>query len=239
MSGHSKWATIQTRKGAQDKKRANLFSKATKNIIIAAREGADLETNFKLRLAVDKAKAVNVPKDNIERAIAKGSGAAGADLIEEVIYEGYGPSGIAILIEAATDNRNRTSSEMKHILTKYGGSLGGPNSVQWMFDHKGVIRIKQDQYEDKDMFLLELIDFGAEDVIEEEGGVTITTEIGQFVNLKKALDEKNIETEYSELEWIAKDEVAVSEEVQKKLAALFDALEDDDDAVNYYSNAAI
>ncbi|HCC22655.1 TPA: YebC/PmpR family DNA-binding transcriptional regulator [Candidatus Falkowbacteria bacterium] len=239
MSGHSKWANIQTRKGAQDKKRANLFSKLTKNIIIAARGGADLETNFKLRLAVDKAKESNVPKDNIERAIAKGSGAAGGDQIEEVIYEGYGPSGAAILITAATDNRNRTSSEIKHILTKFGGSLGGPNSVQWMFEHKGVIRINQSQVKDKDEFQLELIDMGADDVREEDGGLTVTMEAGQFGKLKKALEDKGVETEYAEVEWVAKDEVETTEDTKKKIESLFDALEDNDDVSNYYSNSGL
>jgi len=237
MSGHSKWANIQVRKGTQDKKRANLFSKLTRNIILAARGGSDLDTNFKLRLAVEKAKESNVPKDNIERAIAKGSGESGADQIEEIIYEGHGPNGVAILIEVVTDNRNRTSSEVKHILSKYGGALAGPNSVKWMFEHKGVLRINENQYSEKDEFQLELIDFGADDVIEEDGGLTVMAKFETFPRLKLALEKKGINLEYASLDWVAKETIDVKDDVKERLDKLFEALEDDDDVANYYSNA--
>lgn len=239
MSGHSKWATIKTKKAATDAKRSNVFGKLSKAITVAARNGVDLDMNFKLRLAVDKAKAANMPKDNIEKAIAKGAGNLDGEQIEEIIYEGYGPGGVAILVEATTDNRNRTSSEMKHIFSKNNGSLGSSNSVQWMFEHKGILRINDDQFKDKEEFMLELIDLGAADVAEEQGGLTVYCEFENFEKVKNALEKKNISFAYAEIEWIAKDEVEVDQATKDKLEKMFADLEENEDVTNYFTNAKV
>lgn len=237
MSGHSKWAKIHRQKGAADQKRGKEFSKLVRTIIVCAKDGADLDTNFKLRLAVDKAKAANMPKDNIERAIARGSGDTGEAVIEEIIYEGYGPSGIAFLIETATDNRNRTIAEVKNVLTKAGGSLGNAGSVQWMFEHKGIIHIPADAYTDADELQLELIDAGAEDVQPEEGGLTVYASFESFEGVKKWLDKKGIKPDFASLEWIAKDEIAVDDTLKIKLQRIADQLDNLDDVTNFYTNA--
>lgn len=237
MSGHSKWSKIQNYKGAADAKRASLFTKLVRNIILAAREGADPDMNFKLRLAIDKAREANMPKDNIDRAIAKGAGIDGGADIEEVIYEGYGPGGVAVLIEAATDNRNRTNSELKHIFSEVGGSLGAAGSVKWMFEHKGVLRLKADQIQgDKDEFIMSLLDLGATDVKEEDGGLTIFTTFENFPKCKKTLEAKGLTFEYAQAEWVAKDIIRVTEEVKEKLAKLVELLDNHDDVSNYYMN---
>jgi YebC/PmpR family DNA-binding regulatory protein len=238
MSGHSKWANIHAHKEVTDKKRGQAFSKLARNIIIAAKDGPDPELNFKLRLAIDKAKEANVPKDNIDRAIARGSGQSGEAIIEEVLYEGYGPGGVAVMIEGATDNRNRAASEIKNILTKAGGSFGSQNSTKWMFDHQGVIRIADTAYQDKDTFELQLIDWGASDVKEEEGGLTVMVPFESFPQLKKTLDAQHIATQYAAVEWVAKDPVPVTPTVKEQMEALFDALEGNDDVSNYYSTMA-
>jgi YebC/PmpR family DNA-binding regulatory protein len=237
MSGHSKWATTHRQKEVADSKRANVFTKMVRNIIIAARAGADPEMNFKLRLAIDKARAANMPKDNIDKAIAKGSGADGGALIEEVIYEGYGPGGSAILIEAATDNRNRTTSEVKNLLSKGGGSLAGQNAVKWMFEHKGVIRIEDAEIKkNKDEFEMELIDLGAEDVLDEGGGLTIYAAFENFPKLKKSLEEQGLILAVAELEWLPKDPVALDPEKAGKVEELVANLEALDDVANVFSN---
>jgi YebC/PmpR family DNA-binding regulatory protein len=238
MSGHSKWAKIQGSKGVADAKRAGLFTKAVRNIIIAAKEGPDPEMNFKLRLAIDKAKEVNMPKDNIERAIAKGSGTGGGAEIKEVVYEGYGPNGVAILIEAATDNSNRTLSEIKHIFSVAGGSLGAAGAVKWMFEHKGVLRLPADKITgDKDEFMLSVIDLGAEDVKEEDGGLTIFTSFENFPKVKKALEAKGLTFEYAQADWVAKDVTSVDNETKEKLTKLAEQLDNQDDVSNFYMNA--
>jgi YebC/PmpR family DNA-binding regulatory protein len=238
MSGHNKWSKIAGKKGVADQKRSNEFSKIIKTIIVAAKEGADPDTNFKLRLAVDKARSVNMPKDNIERAIARGSGTSGEAVIEEVIYEGFGPEGSAILVEAQTDNRNRTSSDMKHLFSHHGGSLGGPNSVKWMFENRGVIEIKNDQFTDKDSLVMELLDLGATDVEDDEESIIVYTNFENFPKLKKALDEKNIKTESAEMEWVAKDSTAVSDAAKEIISKLCEAFEENDDVSNYFTNVS-
>lgn len=239
MSGHSKWATIKTKKAATDAKKSNVFGKLSKAITVAARGGSDLDTNFKLRLAIDKAKQANMPKDNIQRAIEKGAGTGDGAQIEEVIYEGYGPAGVAVLVETATDNRNRTSSDMKHIFSKNSGSLGSSNSVKWMFEHKGILRINENQYKNKDEFQLALIDLGAQDVEEEKGGLTVYATFENFPKLKKALEDKGTKFEYAEIEWVAKDQVEITDENKKKLENMFDDFEENDDVANYFCNAEI
>ena len=187
MSGHSKWANIQHRKGRQDEKRGKLFTKAAKEIIIAAKGGGDPAGNSRLRAAIAAAKAVNLPKDKIEAAIRKGTGEdAGGDLTES-FYEGYGPGGIAIMVEVATDNKNRTVAEIRHLFSKHGGSMGENGSVGWMFDRKGVITIDRQAYDEEKMMELAL-ECGADDVIDDEDVWTIQTNMEDFTSVRDALN---------------------------------------------------
>lgn len=236
MSGHSKWNSIKHQKGAADAKRGALFTKLGKAISVAAKGGgSDPESNFQLRLAVDQAKAANMPKDNIERAIKRGSGELDGGKIEEISYEGFGPEGTAFIIEALTDNRNRSSAAMKHILTKYGGGLGGPNSVAWMFKQKGIIRIKaiDDELE------LELIDAGASDIIKDADGVIVYTASNDLKKIKELIDQKDITIEYAEIEQVAKEKKVVAEDKKDKIQKLFNELDENEDVNNYYTNAEV
>lgn len=242
MSGHSKWHNIQARKGKQDALRSNLFSKYSKALNVAARQGGgDPEINFSLRLMIDKARAAGMPKDNIERAIKRGTGeSSGGAQLEQVLYEAFGPGGVAILIKGNTDNKNRTVQEIKHILSGVGGSLGSSGSVQWMFEQFGYIHISKEQTEknNRDELELALIDAGAEDIEKDENGDwEIKTKVG---NLKKVIDklkELSIEPKESGLIWSAKEKIQVDSEVSDKLEKLFSALEENDDVEDYYTNA--
>ncbi len=237
MSGHSKWSTIKRKKAAQDAKRGKIFTKLIKEITIATRQGGpDPSANPRLRLAIDNAKSANMPMDNIKRAIKKASGESGSDNFMEITYEGYGPGGIAILIESVTDNKNRTVAEVRHLLNKHGGSLGESGSVAWMFDRKGVITIsKQDKTEDE---VLEIVlDAGAEDLQTEDEFFEVTTAVEDFETVRKAVQEANLEIENASLQWIAKNSVSVRGETAEKAMKLIDALEDNDDVQNVYTNA--
>jgi len=236
MSGHSKWATTKNKKAAIDAKKSSSFTKLSKNISIAARRGGDPDMNFALRLAIDKAKAGNMPKDNIEKAIKRGTGELDGVTLEEVMYEGYGPSGIAVLIEGITDNKNRTTPEIRSILTKAGGSLGAQNAVLWMFENKGIVRIKGTDVLDKDSFMLSAIELGAEDVIEEDGGFTVKTVFADFEKVKRGLESLGLIPEYAETEWLAKDLVETSQEVQERVQNLVETLEAHDDVNAVYTN---
>lgn len=238
MSGHSKWSSIKHKKGIADAKRSASFTKLAKAITIAAREGGkELDTNFKLRLAVDKARAANMPKDNIERAIKRGTGEIEGGRIEEVTYEGFGPSGVAVVVSALTDNRNRTSANIKHLFSKYGGSLGGPNSVLWMFERKGVIRISSENldmsWEDLE---LKVIDLGAEDTVEEDGEMIIYTAPDNLQKFQEVLEKEGIKVDYAEIEWIAKEEIGLLKEDEEKVKRFLEELDDDQDVDNYYTN---
>jgi len=240
MSGHSKWSTIKRAKEVKDAKRGNIFTKLGNNITAAARQGGDPEMNFSLRMAMDKAKSANMPKDNIERSIKRGTGELGGAQIEELIYEGFGPVKTGFIIQMVTDNKNRSAAEIRHIFTKYGGSLGATNSVSWNFKHLGVIRIiKENLPDDMDELELDLIDVGADDIQKEEEGVTILTAIENLQKIKKLLDEKNVKVESAEIEYIAKDEKNVSEEEKKKIEQFIEALEEHDDINNYYTDVNI
>jgi len=238
MSGHSKWSSIKYKKGIADAKRSAIFTKLAKAITIAAREGGkELDTNFKLRLAVDKAKVANMPKDNIERAIKRGTGELDGGRIEEVTYEGFGPSGVAIVVSALTDNRNRTSANIKHIFSKYGGSLGGPNSVLWMFERKGVIRISSENLDMSwENLELKVIDLGAEDTVEEDGEMIIYTAPDNLQSFQESLEKEGIKVDYAEIEWIAKEKIDLLEEDEKKVKKFLGELDDDQDVDNYYTN---
>lgn len=236
MAGHSKWANIKHRKSAQDAKRGKIFTKLIKEVTVAAREGGpDPDTNARLRLAVQNAKGQNLPKDNIERAIKK---ATGADAVEynEVTYEGYGPSGVAVFVECATDNLNRTVANVRSLFTKYGGSLGVNGSVDYLFDRKGIFLIKQQEGVDEDEITLELIDGGAEEVEFGEGYVHVTSAMEDFGNMQAKLDELNLEAENAELQRIPATTVGLSDEDFEKAMKLIDTLEDDDDVQKVYHN---
>lgn len=241
MAGHSKWAQIKRQKGAADVKRGNLFTKLSNNITIAARTGGgDPQTNFHLRLAVDKAKAASMPKDNIERAIKRGTGELGGAQIEEVAYEGYGPGGIAILVEALTDNKNRAAGLIRNIFSKHGGNMGGPGSVSWMFAPKGVIRLETGSVKmPLDEIELLAIDAGAEDVKELNGDLTIVCAPNDLENLKKTLEQKSVAIEYAETEKIASTLTKIEDpSVREKLDALYADLDASDEVNDYYINEA-
>jgi YebC/PmpR family DNA-binding regulatory protein len=241
MSGHSKWHNIQGRKGKQDALRSGQFTKISKLITIAARSGGDPSSNFSLRIAVDKARAVGMPKDNIERAIKRGTGELEGAQIEEVLYECYGPGAVAVLVKCLTDNKNRAVSDIKHIFSGHGGSMAGAGSVLWMFAQMGVVEISKEQLQsngiERDEFDLKIIEAGAEDIL-EDGQLEIRTKMENFQKVLGVLKEMRIESNESGLQWIAKDKVEVNEEVAEKLGALFSELEENDDVDDYFTNAA-
>jgi YebC/PmpR family DNA-binding regulatory protein len=236
MSGHSKWASIKHKKAVVDSRRGKLFTKLARAITTAARDGGgELEGNPALQLAVQKAKDASMPKDNIERAIAKGTG-AGADqsAIEDVMYEGYGPGGVALLIEAVTDNRNRTGSEVRHLLSKHNGSLGEPGSVAYNFDKKGVIVVDAERYGEDDLMVA--IDAGAEDISLDEDVYEIVTEPSDLAAVRAALEEADIELQNAEVTQRPKARVPLDEDTAGKLLRLIDALEDNDDVDAVHAN---
>lgn len=238
MSGHSKWATTKHQKFAADAKRSAMFTKAAKMITVAARDGGgDPEANFKLRLAIEKAKQANMPKDNIERAIKSGTGELSGSSIENVVYEALGPGGVGIVIEGLTDNKNRAVAEVKHILNKGGATFAGGNSVLWMFDRRGVVRITQENLSgDLDNLELQIIELGAEDIIRESEGWTIYASPENFQSLKEGLDRLNLSLETAEIELVPKNKISLSTEDQAKIEKLIESLEDCDDVENVYTN---
>ncbi len=237
MSGHSKWATIKRKKAALDAKRGKAFTRLIKEITIAARQGGgDPDGNPRLRLAIDNAKSANMPADNIERAIKKATGELEGQSYHEVVYEGYGPGGVAIIIETATDNKNRTVAEVRHILSKNGGSMGELNSVAWMFERKGIITVKRNGI-DEDSMMEVILEIGADDLQTEEDFFEITTSIESFEPVRRTLIEKNFNIENASLQWVAKNLIPVSGETSEKVQKLIEALEDSDDIQNVYTNA--
>lgn len=239
MSGHSKWATIKRKKAVLDAKKGKIFTKLIKELTIAAREGGgDPAGNPRLRLAIDNAKSQNMPQDNIDRAIKKATGELEGVTYHELTYEGYAPAGVAILVEVATDNKNRTVAEVRHIFSKNGGSLGENGSVAWMFDRKGIITIpKQGKKEDDIMEII--LDAGADDLTTEEEFYEIQTSVESFETVRRALIEKKLTVENASLQWIAKNTIEVKGEDAEKVMKLIEALEDNDDVQNVYSNADI
>lgn len=232
MSGHSKWASIKHKKGATDAKRGKIFTKLGHEIAIAAREGADPTMNFKLRLAVQKAKAANMPSTNIERSIARGAGTGETAALEELTYEGYGPAGVAIMARALTDNRNRTGPEVKSTFTKFGGNLGATGSVAYLFEQKGVIICKPGL--DKDEVALAAIDAGAADIDDSGNKVIIYTNAPELEKVKDALGDM---VESAELEMIASQTISVDDAHKAQtLMKLIDALDDIDDVVSVTAN---
>ena len=234
MSGHSKWANIKFKKEIVDKRRGKLFTKLAQQITIAAREGSDV----KLRLAVEKAKQANLPSKNIERAIKRGTGQIQAVKLEDVTYEGFGPEQIAILISATTDNKNRTTSEIRNILERNGGKLSGAGSVAWLFKQKGLIRIKiGDRDRDREEIELTAIDAGAEDVQEEDDEIVIYTQLKKLENIKKALKEQGVRITTAEVSFIPKNSVKITNPNKaKKILKLMDELDNLEEASSVSAN---
>jgi YebC/PmpR family DNA-binding regulatory protein len=235
MAGHSKWASIKHKKKAVDAKRGQLFTKLSRAITVAAREGGDPEGNSSLALAVQKARDASMPKDNIERAIAKGTGAdSEAEAYESVVYEGYGPGGVAILVEALTDNRNRTGSEIRHLFTRSGGSLGEPGSVAWTFEKKGEMVVDGGRYSEDD--LLPAIDAGAEDLSLDGDVWEIVTAPSDLAAVRAALEGAGVELESAELVQRATTQTPVEEGQVGSLMRLIESLEDHDDVQAVHAN---
>lgn len=237
MSGHSKWSSIKHKKGAVDAKRGKLFSKLSRAIIVAAREGgADPEANATLATAVQKARDNSMPKDNIERAIARGAGTASdGEAYEHITYEGYGPNGVAVFVEALTDNRNRTAADVRHIFAKHEGNLGESGSVAWLFERKGVVLVPDAV--DEDELMLVAADGGAEDVTREGSGFEVISAPDDLQAVRAALDEAGIAYDSAELTMVPKTTVPIEDEsAAKKLLRLVDALDENDDVQDVYAN---
>lgn len=237
MSGHSKWSTIKHKKGAADAKRAAVFTKLAKVITVAAKDGADPDFNYRLRTAMDAALAANMTKDAIERAVKRGAGGGDSDQIEEVVYEGYGPGGVAVLVEALTDNRNRTSPNIKHIFSKHGGNLGGSGSVQWMFERQGVVRCEAASLPEETE--LALIDAGADDISAEDDALVVSGPVEKLQDLQKAAEGAGLKVSGAGLEWVAKETAALDESKRGQLEKLFEALDDDEDVQAIYYNVEL
>ncbi len=238
MSGHSKWSSIKHKKGAADAKRGKLFSKLSRALIVAAREGGpDPAANLALANAIEKARSYSMPKDNIERAIARGSGAdADAESFEQVVYEGYGPNGVAVIVEALTDNRNRTASDVRAAFSKHDGNLGGSGAVAWLFERRGLILVEADGI-DEDELTLAAADGGAEDVERDGSSFRVTAEPEALSTVREAIEQAGIAVESSELTMIPKTTVSLEDEgAAKKTLRLIDALEENDDVQEVYSN---
>jgi YebC/PmpR family DNA-binding regulatory protein len=237
MSGHSKWSTIKRKKGAVDAKRGKIFSRLTKEITVSARlGGGDPDGNPRLRAAIAAAKQENMPKDNIQRAINKGTGEGGGSNLEEVIYEGYGPEGVAIMVDSLTDNKNRTVSDLRHLFTKYGGSMGEPGCVAWMFDNKGVIVFDQDAVKEDELFEAAL-ESGAEDLQTTESQFEVLTDPTTFLEVKEELESRGFEPALAELQLRPKTTVAIEEENRAQtILRLVESLEDHDDVNNVFAN---
>jgi YebC/PmpR family DNA-binding regulatory protein len=237
MSGHSKWSTIKRKKGANDAKRGKIFTKLIKEITVAARQGgADPVGNPRLRSAIVAAKTENMPKDNIDRAIAKGSGGLDGETYEEILYEGYGPGGVAVLVECVTDNRNRTVADVRHYFSKSNGNLGENGCVAWMFDKKGMILVDKDTVSEEEL-MDKAIDAGAEDVLEEEQEFQVLSTVEDFNDVRDALEQDGVEFLEASISMIPKNTIEITEEnVASSLLKLLENLEDHDDVQKVHAN---
>ncbi len=236
MSGHSKWASIKHKKGATDAKRGKLFTKLARAITVAAREGGgDPDGNATLATAIQKARDQSMPKDNIQRAIERGTG-EGSDgvAVERIVYEGYGPGGVAILVDAMSDNRNRTGSEIRHAFDRHNGSLGEPNSVAWIFEKRGVILVDGERYDEDDLMVA--IDAGAEDVVDDGGTFRVLTAPGELTSVRAALDGAGVEVVSSDIAMDPKNSVEVGEGDARTLLNLIEALDEHDDVDAVHAN---
>ncbi|MDO7975669.1 YebC/PmpR family DNA-binding transcriptional regulator [Oceanotoga teriensis] len=236
MSGHNKWANIKHRKGAQDAKRSKAFTKIIREITIAARDGGgDADANPRLRSAVDKAKAANMPKDKIETAIKKGTGELEGEELTELLYEGYGPAGVALLISVVTDNKNRSAQEIRHLLSKGNGSLAEAGAVSWNFERKGLIKVPKEEVSDMEEFMMQAIEAGAEDITEDTDPIEITVEPDLTSEVREALKADGYSIE-DELTYNPKTTVNISGNDAEKLLKLLDNLEDNDDVQQVFGN---
>jgi YebC/PmpR family DNA-binding regulatory protein len=235
MSGHNKWSTIKHKKGAADAKRGKIFTKIIKEISVAAKlGGGDPAANPRLRTAIDKAKGENMPKDNIERAIKKGTGGMEGVVYEEITYEGYGPAGVAVLVEVMTDNRNRTVSDVRSTFTKCNGNMGETGCVSWMFDKKGLITYPKSV--DFDKLFEAAIEAGAEDVVEEDEQIEVTTDPTSFIEVRDALNAAGFKFESAEVTMIPQTMVKLEGKQAESMLKMIDRLEDNDDVQNVYAN---
>jgi YebC/PmpR family DNA-binding regulatory protein len=239
LSGHSKWSTIKRKKAATDTKRGQIFTKLGKEIALAAREGGpDPDVNFKLRLVVDKARAANMPKDNIERAIRRGAGLEKGDALEEVTYEGYGPHGVALMVEVVTDNRNRTVADIRRWFNKLGGSLGEAGCVAWQFEQKGYLALEPDDLDPDEIFDA-AVEWGADDVVFGEDLIEIYTPLENFQSVREAMERRGLELEAAELNFIPMTTIELDEKQTFQNMNLISTLEDLDDVQQVYSNLDI
>lgn len=239
MSGHSKWSTIKRKKAAVDAKRGKIFTRLAREITIAAREGgADEEANFRLRLAIDKAKAANMPKDNIERAVLRGTGGGKEDTLEEVTYEGYAPHGVALLVQVLTDNRNRTVAELRHVFRKQGGGMSDAGAVAWQFDRKGYIAIEPDGVDPEEIFE-HAVDAGAEDVVISDDLIEVYADLGSFQTVQETLQTYGVAFATAELSMIPKNTLHLEPDETLKVMRVIEALEDLDDVQQVFSNLEI
>ena len=238
MSGHSKWANIKHKKGKADALRGKITTKISREITIAVRMGgSDPTGNMKLKLALSKAKANNIPKDNIQRAIQKGSGALEGQSFEEITYEGYGPAGVAMMVSCLTDNRNRTAADVRHVFSKYGGNLGATGCVGYMFQQKGVFAVSKETGVEEDDLMMVALEAGAEDIKNEEEGFEIVTTPDTFDDVEKALADAGIEVEMAEITMIPDTMAELSAEDAERVQKMLDVLEDLDDVQDVYHNA--
>ena len=235
MSGHSKWATIKHKKAATDAKRGQLFTKLIKEVTVAARSGGNPDTNPRLRVAIERAKEASMPADNIERAIKKGTGELEGVNYEDMVLEGYGPGGVAIYVEGLSDNKNRTTSELRTIFSKKGGNIAGAGSVSWMFEKKGYIVVSKKAI-DEDKLMSVALDAGAEDLIVEDENYAVKTLPQDFYKVKKAIEDSKIAVESAEITLLPKNTVKVTGDDAKKILDLVDAIEEHEDVQNVYAN---
>ena len=238
MSGHSKWNNIKNKKEKSDAKKAKIFTKMGREIAVAAKSGgANPETNGRLKDAIAKARSYNMPNDNIARVIAKAAGEQSTDNYEDIIYEGYGPNGVAVLVETLTDNRNRTAGDVRHYFDKFGGNLGTNGSVSWMFDRKGIIIIENDGSLDEDTVMMDALDAGADDFAAEDDIFEITTEPDVFAQVRDALEAKEYKFETCEIQMVPQNYITLTDEHDiLMMEKLIDNLEDNDDVQNIYHN---
>jgi len=236
VSGHSKWATIKHKKGKTDAKRGKLFSKLSRAITVAAREGGtDPNMNISLANAIEKAKAESMPKDNIERAIQRGGGGADGETYEHILYEGYGPAGVAIIVEVLTDNKNRSAAEVRNIFSKHGGQLAQPGAVAWVFERRGSIMVDGSKFAEDDV-MTAAIEAGAEDVVQDGDQFEVLTQPADFTAVRDAIVAAGIEFEQAELTMIPKNTVKLEENDARKTMKIVDALEDSDDVQEVFAN---
>lgn len=236
MSGHSKWHSIKHKKATADSKKGAVFTRVGRNITLAARDGGgDPESNFKLRMAIDQARAVNMPKDNIDRAVKRGTGEGNESQLIETTYEAYGPAAAAFIVKVVTDNSNRTVSDLRRLLNQHGGSLAESGSVMWNFEQKGVIRLS-DRNIDKEKIELTAIDAGAEDIKEESSELTILTNPKNLHPLKLALEKTGVKVEFADIEYIAQNKTRLPEAERKKFDSFIEALENMEDMNDYWTN---